>query len=133
MTPDAMTALHARCFGSTPRPWSADEFAGLLATSGTFLLSEPAGFLLGRVVLDEAELLTLAVDPDARRHGMGRRLTVGFADASRDRGARSAFLEVAADNAAAQALYLGLGWRPAGLRRGYYTAALDALILRLGL
>lgn len=140
MTPEALAALHARCF-TTPRPWSAREFAQLLDSPRCFLLTRPrdgsadsrAGFLLGRVIADEAELLTLAVAPQARRAGLGRDLTREFAATSRARGATGAFLEVAADNQAAQALYAGLGWREAGRRRGYYGPGLDALVLSLGL
>ena len=58
MTPEAMAALHARTM-TTPRPWSREEFAALLGSPGVFAVGEPTGFALGRVVLDEAELLTL--------------------------------------------------------------------------
>lgn len=133
MTPEALAALHARCFDAAPRPWSAPEFSALLESQGCFLLQRPGAMLLGRVILDEAELLTLAVDPDRRRTGSGRALTAAFAARSRARGALSAFLEVAEDNLAARALYAGLGWREAGRRPRYYGPARDALILRLGL
>lgn len=64
--PPELAALHARCFTS-PRPWLAREFAALLGHASIFLCHAPQGFLLGRVVVDEAELLTLAVTPEARR------------------------------------------------------------------
>lgn len=132
MTPEALAALHARCFPehSLPRPWRAEEFAALLAQPGSLLLTRPGGFLLGRVILDEAELLTLAVAPEARRHGIGRDLCAEFAATSRARGAAHGFLEVASDNAPAQALYASTGWREAGRRRGYYGPGRDALVLR---
>jgi len=132
MTPDALADLHARCF-TTPRPWSAPEFADFLGSPFCFLLSEPAGFLLGRVIADEAELLTVAVDPAARRQGIGARLLSGFAAAAKARGATTAFLEVAASNASAQALYRQAGWVETGRRRAYYHApdgsAEDALVM----
>ncbi|MBU3028583.1 GNAT family N-acetyltransferase [Paracoccus marinaquae] len=128
-----MAVLHARCFAGAPRPWAADEFSALLAARGSFLLSRPEGFLLGRTVADEAELLTLAVAPEARRQGLGRDLTARFATAAAGRGAGTAFLEVAADNRPARALYAGLGWTEAGRRPGYYGAGRDALVLRLAL
>lgn len=133
MTPEALAALHARCFEAAPRPWKPVEFAALLEAPGNLLLCRPGGFLLGRVSADEAELLTLAVAPEARRSGLGRLLTSGFAATSRGRGATRAFLEVAAGNVGARALYSGLGWREAGRRRNYYAAGLDALVLRLEL
>lgn len=135
MTPElaALAALHARCF-ETPRPWSAEEIAATLAAPGAFLLTEDAGFLIGRAIAGEAELLTLAVDPGRRRAGTGRRLLARFLEETRARGAGTAFLEVASDNAGAIALYLEGGFEPAGRRRGYYArpgaAPLDAVVMR---
>jgi ribosomal-protein-alanine N-acetyltransferase len=133
VTPSDLSALHARAF-TTPRPWSEAEFATLLADPLVFLLAEgDAGFLLGRAVAGEAELLTIAVAPEARRRGLGRRLVGRFIYQARLRGAQSAFLEVAEDNAAAQALYRASGFVEAGRRRGYYRTpdggAVDALVL----
>ncbi|PKP68690.1 MAG: ribosomal-protein-alanine acetyltransferase [Alphaproteobacteria bacterium HGW-Alphaproteobacteria-4] len=132
MTPAALAMLHAACFTS-PRPWSAAEFAGLMALPGVFLLGDSRGFVLGRAVAGEAELLTLAVTPALRRQGLGRALLAGFEAAAQAAGAEAAFLEVAAANAPARALYAGAGWREAGRRRGYYRlpggSADDALVL----
>lgn len=122
MTPEALARLHARSL-VTPPPWGAQAFAGLLAGPGAFLCADPGGraFALGRVAADEAELLTLATDPGARRQGLARALLAGFAAEARARGAAQAFLEVAEDNAAARALYAADGWQAAGRRPGYYT------------
>ena len=133
MTPDQLAALHARCFPGHPRPWSAAEFADLLANALNFVLIRPQGILLGRVVADEAELLTLAVAPEARRMGLARALLAEFAQASSARGAGEAFLEVASDNAPAIALYTGNGWQGAGIRRDYYAPGIDAVVMRLPL
>ena len=78
---------------------------------------------------DEAELLTLAVEPSARRQGLGRALVDEFDAVARLRGAARGFLEVASDNAAAQALYAGAGWERTGRRRDYYGAGIDALTM----
>lgn len=130
--PEALARIHAACF-SVPRPWHAAEIADLLRQPQNFLLSETAGFLIGSALLGEAELLTLAVDPDHRRQGIGARLVAGFLDEARARGAERIFLEVAADNAPAIALYRRAGFTDAGRRRGYYHspdgAAVDALVL----
>lgn len=127
-----MAALHAACF-LRPPPWSETDFAGLLRQPGVFALTEGMGLALGRVVADEAELLTLAVDPAARRQGLGARLLTRFLDQAAARGATTAFLEVAADNAPALALYSRAGFAAVGRRRGYCRApgmaAVDALVM----
>ena len=132
MTPAELATLHARCF-ATPRPWGEAEFAELLASRFSFLLTEPEGFLLGRVIAGEAELLTLAVAPEARRLGTGRTLVERFAIAATELSADTAFLEVSAENAAARALYAQAGWTESGLRRGYYRTPegrhIDAVIM----
>ena len=113
MTPEALAALHAQGF-TTPRPWSAAEITSLLASPGVFVTGDARGFAMGRVVLDEAELLTLVTAPAFRRQGLGRALLAAFEAAARSRGATRAFLEVAADNAPALALYQGLDWAEDG-------------------
>ena len=127
-----MARLHARCF-ATPRPWTGAEFAAVIADPLCFTLIESDGFLIGRAVADEAEILTLAVDPEARRRGTGARLVQRFLAEAQNRGAASAFLEVAANNQPAICLYLQAGFGEAGLRRGYYTkadaAAVDAVVM----
>lgn len=132
MTSDQMAALHARCF-TTPRAWSAVEFDALLAGPGAVLATEADGFVLGRVIAGEAELLTIAVAPAARRTGRGRALLAAFQRRAADMGAEAAFLEVAAENAAAIALYHGAGWEERGRRRGYYLkpngSRMDALVM----
>ena len=92
------------------------------------------GFALGSVAAEEAELLTLAVDPTIRRRGVGRWLLSAFETEAIGRGAHKGFLEVADDNAAALALYFAAGWEEAGRRPGYYprpgSNPASALILR---
>nr|WP_131577973.1 GNAT family N-acetyltransferase [Paracoccus nototheniae] len=135
LSPDdlqTLADLHARCF-TRPRPWTAREFADLLDLRGCFLQRLPQGFLLGRAIAGEAELLTVAVAPEARRAGLGLQLIAQFAGTAAAMGADTAFLEVASDNLAARRLYSSTGWVEAGLRRRYYGPAADALILRLTL
>jgi len=134
MTPAALAVLHAACF-RRPRPWTAAEFAALLGQRATVLAALPEGFALGRVAADEAELLTLAVAPHARRRGLGGRLVALYEAEAAARGARISFLEVAADNLPARALYAACGYAEAGRRPGYYggsagTPEADAILLR---
>lgn len=128
----ALAALHSACF-TLPRPWSAAEIGSLLDSPHCFVLTESGGFLIGRAVAGEAELLTVAVAPDQRRTGIAARLVHGFLTEAQRRGATHAFLEVAAGNTAARALYDRSGFVAAGLRKGYYCGTDgqrdDALIL----
>lgn len=130
MTPAALAGLHAAAF-TTPRPWTAAEFADLLAAPGTFLETTDNAFLLARTLAGETELLTLAVAPEARRQGRARALLARF-DARA--AGTEAFLEVAADNAPAIALYGAAGWARAGTRPAYYRrpdgTRIDALVMR---
>ena len=106
----------------------------LLAQAGVFAVVEPDGFILIRQVLDEAEILTLAVRPQARRAGLGGRLVGQGAVAAARAGAARLFLEVAEDNAAARALYDRAGFRLIGRRKGYYASGkTDALVLAFDL
>ena len=89
-------ALHAAAY-EVERPWTVAEVAALLAQPGSFLLGESRAALVGRVTLDEAELLTIATRPDARRQGLARALLAAFAAEARVRGATVAFLEVAVE------------------------------------
>ncbi|MDT8326360.1 MAG: GNAT family N-acetyltransferase [Roseovarius sp.] len=134
MTPESMAQTHARAFAGQSRGWSAQEIADLLQSPLVFALGDARAFAIGRAIADEAELLTLATDPEHRRKGLARACLADFERAAQDRGALSAFLEVAADNAAARALYRFAGYEQIACRRGYYTrldgAAVDALILQ---
>lgn len=129
MTPEALAALHARCFDTAPRPWSVTEFARLVADPAILLVTERDGFALARMIAPEAELLTLAVDPGQRRQGIARRLMARLEAEAVAWGARVMFLEVAATNLPAGALYSALGYAQIGRRHGYYAPGIDALVL----
>ena len=108
----------------------------LLTTGAAGLIADEAGFILWRAAGGEAEILTLAVDPARRRTGLGHSLTLAALAAATDSGAKVMFLEVAADNPAAIALYEKAGFSRAGLRKAYYVRTkgfADALVLRRAL
>lgn len=87
-------------------------------------------YCAGWIVFDELHINNLAVLPAWRRRGVGRALLEAVLAEARRLGAVRATLEVRASNQAARALYERAGFRPAGLRRGYYTNPVeDALIL----
>ncbi|MGD9785354.1 MAG: GNAT family N-acetyltransferase [Hyphomicrobiaceae bacterium] len=104
---------------------------------GVGALPEPAGFIVGRLAGDEAEILTLGVLPRWQRRGVGKLLVEGLARAVARAEARRLFLEVASDNNAAFELYRGLGFTAVNLRKGYYERPgqkpADALVLALSL
>jgi ribosomal-protein-alanine N-acetyltransferase len=127
MTPEKLAAIHERAM-DVPRPWSAVGFEAILKHPGRILTVHGAGFALGRVILDEAELLTLAVDPKQQRKGIGRICLDNFHAEAREQGATKAFLEVAATNEPARALYLGAGYQKTGVRKAYYRASDDSRI-----
>ena len=135
----ALAELHAACF---PTPWSVGEFAKLLAMPGTFACiaaidGDPCGFHLSRSAGGEAEIISIGAQPQTRRRGVGGTLLQNVFDRAHLSGASTVFVEVAADNTAALALYRGAGFAQMGRRAGYYVSdvgpAKDALVLRVDL
>lgn len=147
MIEDQLAALHARAM-TIPQGWNISDFKDICAGPGTFLvvtnetgvvtaspgqsMGDLFGFALGRVVLDEAELLTLAVDPTLQGQGYGRNTLAAFETSAAERGAKLAFLEVAVSNQAARRLYGSAGWVETGTRPAYYKVSgerHDALLM----
>jgi ribosomal-protein-alanine N-acetyltransferase len=127
----ALARLHAALFDAA---WDAATFKELMAFPGSLAFAAgpglagpertaPWGLILGRVVVDDAEILTLGVAEDRRRHGIARRLVDRLCRTAAGRGARRLHLEVAESNRAARALYTRMGFRELGRRRGYYELA----------
>ena len=151
--PPLLEALHrASCNADWDEAWSAQSFAAALAMPGAVGLIAasddaafgfsplgfaPIGFVLGRIAADEAEVLLIATHPAKRRQGVARSLLADLLQRFGDIGAKRIFLEVAAPNAAALALYEAAGFRPVGRRPNYYrpqslpsgTVAIDAVLL----
>ena len=129
-----LAALHGEAFDA---PWDAAAFATLLDQPGVSAAEAVDGFILIRTAAGEAEILTLAVRPSARRRGLGADLLAKGLVLALAGGAGRLFLEVAEDNLAARALYARAGFAEAGRRRGYYARpdgpAADALVLALDL
>ena len=133
---DTLAALHAACFTEA---WDADAFATLLAMPGAFALlaEEPqreraSGFVMIRGAGDEAEIIALGVEQSRQRRGLGRQLLIAGVQEAAARGAQKLFLEVAADNVAALALYRHSGFIEVGRRADYYhrgDGAMAALVM----
>lgn len=137
---DAVMAIMDRafqpCFGEA---WTRSQCAGILPMHGVTLTIASlrgviVGFALARTVVDEAELLLLAVDPDSQGGGVGRALLDRFIIDSRSMGARHIHLEVRDGNDAIQ-LYRHTGFELIGRRRDYYKSAdgrrFDALTMSI--
>lgn len=95
---------------------------------------EMAAFAITQIVLDEATLFNIAVDPAYQRRGLGRELLEQVVDEVEKRGVVTLWLEVRASNAAAIALYESMGFNEATIRRNYYPTAEgreDAIIMAL--
>jgi ribosomal-protein-alanine N-acetyltransferase len=132
---DALADIHASSFDFG---WTAEDIAALLASPGGFGFvvrqdGQVRAMLVCRVTAGEAEVLTVAVDPHARRQGMAQALLEAGCAAAAAAGAEAMFLEVAADNPAALGLYDGAGFARVGARPGYYrrgNGAVDAVVMR---
>ena len=129
----ALAANHATGFPSG-EAWGADAIALQLDLPGAFgLFDGRGGMLMGRVAADQAEILTLAVAPEARRQGIATALLRAARAHAVACGCTALFLEVATGNAAAQALYRCLGYTEVGRRRRCYADRSDAIVLRMNL
>jgi [ribosomal protein S18]-alanine N-acetyltransferase len=94
-----------------------------------FQETEIDGFICGRQVADQAEILNLAVRPDRRRHGVGHALVQAFLQVVAQQAGTTVHLEVRESNLAAISLYTYAGFRVTGKRTGYYQAPLEAAVL----
>jgi [ribosomal protein S18]-alanine N-acetyltransferase len=95
------------------------DASGALIPEGANVAPDPAGFVLTRHVLDEEELLLIAVTPEARRRGVGAALIEHLFTVARTRGTARVFLEMRRGNPAIH-LYHKFGFEPIGERRNYY-------------
>ncbi|MBI2822550.1 MAG: ribosomal protein S18-alanine N-acetyltransferase [Acidobacteria bacterium] len=152
-----VVALERRCGLET---WGAEDYAKMLDSDPTFhgligcLQGAPVpqppdprlgsgvsdltgetdfriiGFIAGRMMPGDVEIYKLAVDPEYRRQGIGRRMMHRFLGMARERGAYNCYLEVRKSNASAIAFYRSLGFVLYQSRPLYYTNPVeDALIM----
>lgn len=132
--------LHGICFAQSPQEtWSASAITTVLHTPGTTGLialgpgDEAIGFIIGRVIAEEGEVITLCVSPAARRQGVATALIGELKELFAPR--RRILLEVATTNREARALYENLGFQEVGRRPAYYHRngkTADALVLASG-
>ncbi|MEJ0095406.1 MAG: ribosomal protein S18-alanine N-acetyltransferase [Methylocella sp.] len=125
-------------------PWDESDFEQLLLAPEIVAAGAVdardcslAGFILSRVALDEAEILTIAVALERRRCGVGKILMTPHLTGLAAIGVKRLFLEVDAENAAARALYARYGFETVAERKAYYrkldARQASALVMRLDL
>ncbi len=128
--------LEKLCFS---QPWSENSVAGELTNPlSLWLVAVEDGAVIGYVgsqtVMDESDMMNIAVHPDHRRKGVAQALVAALIEGLRQRGSSCLTLEVRGSNESARALYDRLGFLEIGVRRNYYRAPKeDARILRRSL
>ena len=126
--------LEKICFGT--EAWSERSVASELTNSlSLWLVAEEEGNVWGYVgsqtVMDETDMMNIAVHPEHRKQGIAATLVNNLVDALKTRGSHSLMLEVRASNDPARKLYDKLGFQQVGLRKNYYrNPKEDACILR---
>jgi [ribosomal protein S18]-alanine N-acetyltransferase len=129
---DRVLAIECASFS---RPWTRRHFLDEIASPfGIPLVAQTsdgciAGYLCLKLVLDEAEILDVAVDLSLRGRGIGRILVESALNLCRERQAALLGLEVRVGNQAATALYRRLGFRESGVRKRYYEDGEDAMLM----
>ena len=125
--------LEKICFSD---PWSERSIASELDNKLAFWLvategETVAGYIGSQTVMDETDMMNVAVHPDFRRRGIAETLVTGLVEELKNNGSHCLTLEVRASNAPAIALYEKLGFSEIGRRKNYYrNPREDALILR---
>ncbi|MDA8233576.1 MAG: ribosomal protein S18-alanine N-acetyltransferase [Clostridia bacterium] len=130
---DEILAIEAVSF---PTPWSRQSFLHELSDNdlACYVVAldgdKVAGYAGMWIIIDEAHLTNVAVHPDYRGRGIGARLLEELLERAVKLGAERMTLEVRVSNQAARHLYTRMGFRPMGLRKGYYTDTReDAVIM----
>ena len=122
---EKLSNLHQKCFPT--KPWSADDFRDL-KNSGCEIIMSENGFIVYRIAVDEAEIITIGVNPEMRRTGIASAMIGIIEKTIKNQGVKKIFLEVASNNIAAQKLYKNCGFSVIGLRPKYYDGV-DAILM----
>lgn len=122
---EKLSNLHQKCFPN--RPWSADDFRDLKQSGCEIIMSEN-GFIVYRIAVDEAEIITIGVNPEMRRNGIASTMIGIIEKTLKNQGVKKIFLEVASNNEPAKRLYESMGFKMVGLRPKYYDGV-DAILM----
>ena len=137
---EAIMAIEAPVFGH--EAWSSDAMARDVGDPNcVYFVAEAAETDITTVIAyagllcppgsGEADVQTIAVNPEYRSHGLGRQLMLLLLEQAAERRAKNIFLEVRADNERAIALYESLGFAEIGIRPGYYQPeGVDAVMMK---
>lgn len=120
---DRVVELDAKCF---PLPWSAGAYnTEVRNPSAYYIVARADGTVVGYagmwLIMDEAHITTVGVDPEFRGRKVGERILVNLLDEAVHRGARRATLEVRRTNSVAQNLYHKYNFHTVAIRKAYYT------------
>jgi len=136
-----LAQIHRAAFAlQDEHAWTESSFRQLLVSPGFEakiyeLDGDPIGFSLVRRVLDEAELISLAVLPALQGKGLAKKIMNLVIEQLKARACRGFFLEVREDNMKAIQLYYKIGFKKVGKRKGYYKTKsgkkVDAFVFSL--
>ncbi|MCQ2574842.1 MAG: ribosomal protein S18-alanine N-acetyltransferase [Alphaproteobacteria bacterium] len=122
---DEIANLHKLCFPN--KPWSAQDFSDL-QKSGCEIVASQNGFIVWRKTLDEAEIITIGVNPTERRQGIASAMLCIIENTLKKQQVKKIFLEVSSSNISAQNLYKKTGYKQVGIRPKYYDG-IDAILM----
>ena len=132
MTPAEMAQLH-RSEPTGQRAWSEAEFSTMLSASNALSVTCDAGFAVGQIIVNEAELFLIMTKSEHRKQGIGHRILETFEQRALQNNIRRIILEVAYSNVAARALYTSNGYQQIAVRKNYYTfpngRRVDAIVM----
>lgn len=120
-----LAQIHEIEKGSQSSPWAEQSFRNELGHErGVFVVAEDndgvIGYAVAWIIVDELHIINIAVEPERRKEGIGKRMITEMILQSQERGATCATLEVRASNEAAIKLYESFGFVNAGVRKRYY-------------
>ncbi len=123
---DKLANLHKLCFPH--KPWSSNDFADL-KKSGCDIIASENGFIVWRTVADEAEIITIGVNPDNRKQGIATAMLTLVENELKKSGVKKIFLEVSTNNFPALNLYKNNGFVQISVRKNYYEDGSDAVLM----
>ena len=128
-----LAAFHAKCFENSNQRFNKNSMFYFLKSQNTHLLYDQRSLAIIQAAQLEADVITLAVDPSMRNHGIGSNLLTLVLEYLEHLNLKKVFLEVEANNTAALNLYRKTGFMRCGLRKDYYGLSqgerVDALVM----